>query len=80
MGGRPTRNQVTHSRGAVLDLAQKKGDKVAHSERYFGKQSRSFALGSDIDAAKAEAKYQNGVLELALPKKANGSSKELKVQ
>jgi len=59
---------------------EKKGDKVVHSERYYGKQSRSFTLGSDIDSAKAEAKYQDGVLDLKLPKKSNGSSKELKVQ
>ncbi|QTN22030.1 Hsp20/alpha crystallin family protein [Rhizobacter sp. AJA081-3] len=41
--------------------------------------SRSFALASDIDEAKADAKYQSGVLELRLPKKATGSSKKLSV-
>jgi HSP20 family molecular chaperone IbpA len=37
-------------------------------------------LSHDIDTGKAEAKYSDGVLELKLPKKSNGSSKELKVQ
>src|SRR6266545_1565077 len=73
-------NQVSIEAEVKKEKEENKGDKLVHIERYSGKQSRSFALGSDIDAAKAEAKYQNGVLELALPKKANGSSKELKVQ
>lgn len=59
---------------------EKQGENVVRSERYYGKQYRSFTLGSDIDSAKAEAKYQDGVLELKLPKKSNGSSKELKIQ
>lgn len=48
-------------------------------ERQHGLASRSFALASNIDEAKADAKYQSGVLELRLPKKATGSSKKLSV-
>jgi HSP20 family protein len=73
-------NQVSIEAEVKKEKEEKKGDKVVHSERYYGKQSRSFTLGSDIDSAKAEAKYQDGVLELKLPKKSNGSSKELKIQ
>lgn len=73
-------NQVSIQAEVKKEKEEKKGDKVVHSERYYGKQSRSFTLGSDIDSAKAEAKYQDGVLELKLPKKSDGSSKELKIQ
>jgi HSP20 family protein len=73
-------NQVSIEAEIKKEKEEKKGDKVVHSERYYGKQSRSFTLGSDIDSGKAEAKYSDGVLELKLPKKGNGSSKELKVQ
>ena len=73
-------NQVSIEAEVKKEKEEKKGDKVVHSERYYGKQSRSFTLGSDIDSGKAEAKYHDGVLELKLPKKGNGSSKELKVQ
>jgi len=59
---------------------EKKGEKVVRSERYFGKQYRGFTLGQDIDSSKAEAKYQDGVLELTLPKTSNGSARELKIQ
>jgi HSP20 family protein len=73
-------NQVSIEAEIKKEKEEKKGNKVVRSERYFGKQSRSFTLGHDIDAGKAEAKYADGVLELNLPKKSNGSSKELKVQ
>ena len=73
-------NQVSIEAEIKREKEEKKGEKVVRSERYYGKQSRSFTLGSDIDSAKSEAKYQDGVLELKLPKKANGSSKDLKVQ
>ena len=65
---------------STRSAASQKGEKVVRSERYFGKQYRSFTLATDIDAAAAAAKYADGVLELTLPKKANGAKKELKVQ
>jgi len=73
-------NQVSIEAEVKKEKEEKKGEKVVRSERYYGKQYRSFTLGSEIDSAKAEAKYQDGVLDLKLPKKSNGSSKELKVQ
>ena len=73
-------NQVSIEAEVKKEKEEKKGEKVVRSERYYGKQSRSFTLGHDIDAGKAEAKYSDGVLELKLPKKSNGASKELKVQ
>src|ERR1700693_3753136 len=52
-------NQVSIEAEIKKEKEEKKGDRVVHTERYYGKQSRSFALGSDIDAGKAEAKYQD---------------------
>ena len=58
----------------------KEGERVVHSERYFGKYSRSFRLGQDINEAAAQAKYADGVLELVLPKKAAPATRHLTVQ
>jgi HSP20 family protein len=58
----------------------KEGERVIHSERYFGKVSRSFRLGQEVDQSKAHAKYTDGVLELVLPKKAAASAKRLAIQ
>ena len=57
----------------------KEGDKVLRTERYFGKVSRSFQLGQEIDEAKASARFNDGVLELSLPKKAEAQAKRLSI-
>jgi HSP20 family protein len=57
----------------------KEGERVLRTERYFGKVSRSFQLGQDIDDAAASAKFTDGVLELTLPKKAATQSKRLTI-
>jgi HSP20 family protein len=58
----------------------KEGERLVQSERRYGKLSRVFRLGYEIDEAKAQAKYRDGVLELTLPKKANGAAKQLTIQ
>lgn len=58
----------------------KEGERVIHSERYFGKLARSFRLGQEIDQANAIAKYSDGVLELVLPKKITAAAKRVTIQ
>jgi HSP20 family protein len=44
-------------------------EKNFHSiETQFGTFSRSFALPENVDAAKINAKYNNGILEINVPK------------
>src|SRR5574340_638279 len=62
-------NQVSISAEVKKEKEEKEGDKLLRSERYFGKVYRSFALGQDIDEGASTAKYNDGVLELVLPKK-----------
>ncbi|HCX33961.1 MAG TPA: heat-shock protein Hsp20 [Rhodocyclaceae bacterium] len=57
----------------------KEGDRILRSERYFGKVSRSFELGQDVDESRAAAKFSDGVLELSLPKKAVTSARRLEI-
>lgn len=52
---------------------------MLRSERQYGYASRTFTLSSAVDEAKADAKYQNGVLELTLPKKAASGTKRLAI-
>jgi len=56
------------------------GERVLHSERVYGKVSRSFALPQELDEAKAEARFRDGVLELTLPKKAAAARKAITIQ
>jgi HSP20 family protein len=45
-----------------------KEEKTLRSERYYGSVSRMLKLPLDVNAAKAEASYEAGVLKLMLPK------------
>lgn len=73
-------NQVSISAEVKQEKEVKEGDRVLRSERYFGKVSRSFQLGQEIDDAKAAAKFNEGVLELTLPKRAASPNKRLTVE
>ena len=55
------------------------GETVLRAERYYGKIERAFALGQEVDEATAQAKYNDGVLELTLPKKTVSAAKRLAV-
>lgn len=57
----------------------KEGERVLRTERYFGKVSRSFQLGQEVDEAKSSAKFKDGVLELSLPKKAHEQARRLTI-
>lgn len=57
----------------------KDGERVLRTERYFGKVSRSFQLGQDVDESGAQARFVDGVLELTLPKKAATSARRLTI-
>jgi HSP20 family protein len=48
---------------------QTEAERVLRAERYVGAVSRSLQLPVDIDRDAAQARYDNGVLTLTLPKK-----------
>ena len=73
-------NQVSVSAEVKNEKEVKNGEKVLRSERYYGKVSRAFTLGQDVDEGAAQAKYSDGVLELALPKKAVTKAKRLSIE
>lgn len=73
-------NQVSITAEVKQEKEEKQGEKLLRSERYYGKVYRSFTLAQDVDQERASARYDNGVLELTLPKKAAGSQKRLTVE
>lgn len=76
-------NQVSISAEVKKEKEEKEekaGVKILRSERYSGMVSRSFALGHDLDEGASSAKYNNGVLELVLPKKQSAPTKKLAIQ
>lgn len=50
-------------------FSNEKKERTFHSiETHYGSFSRSFSLPENVDAAKINAKYNNGILELTIPK------------
>ena len=59
---------------------QRQGEQLVYSERSTRRYQRSFTLPSEVDDASAEAKLENGILMLTLPKKQGGAAKRLTIQ
>jgi HSP20 family protein len=72
--------QVTLEAEVKREKEATKDERVLHSERVYGKVSRSFTLPQEVDETKAEAKFRDGVLELMLPKKAAAQRKQISIQ
>jgi HSP20 family protein len=72
--------QVTLSAEVKREKEVNEGARWLHVERSVGKATRSFALPQEIDEAKADAKFRDGVLELTLPKKAAAARKQISIQ
>jgi len=58
----------------------KNGDKLLHTERYATSYARSFELPAEVTEEGADAAFENGVLRLTLPKRAQVLSKRLAVR
>lgn len=61
------------------EKAEKKDGKVLRSEFSYGQASRTFSLATPVDAGKADAHYEAGVLDLVLPKRASAESRKLAI-
>jgi HSP20 family protein len=51
-----------------------------HHERSYGKFERTFVLPSTINTEKIEAHFQDGVLNVALPKAENAKGRSIQIQ
>ena len=78
---------VTIKDGVLAINAERKKEKkdgkdgrVIREERYYGKFVRSLRLGSDVDESGIEAHYEDGVLNLSLPKAAEVKPRKVDVK
>lgn len=72
-------NLVSITAEVRREKTDEKDGKVLRSERYAGTMTRSFTLPTDVDSAKAEAKYAEGVLMLTLPKSKGAATHRIAV-
>ena len=73
-------DQVSISAESRVEREAKEGERVLHSERYYGTFARTFTLGAELDETQAVAKFDNGVLELTLPRKQSVAAKQITIQ
>lgn len=62
-------NKVSLSAEVNKQTEEKKGGRVLRAERYTGVVRRQFTLAAPVDQERATATYENGVLDLVLPKR-----------
>jgi HSP20 family protein len=65
---------------AEVKSEKREGERALRTERLLGKTARRLALPQEIDEARAEARYADGVLELTLPKKVAVASRRVAIQ
>lgn len=59
---------------------QRQGEQVVYSECSTRKYQRSFTLPTEVDDTSAQARLEDGVLMLSLPKKQGGTARKLTIQ
>lgn len=59
---------------------KKEGENLVYAERSVSKFARSFTLPKEVDDTAAQARLENGVLTLTLPKKAQAQAKQIAIQ
>jgi HSP20 family protein len=73
-------NNVLTIRGERKQEKEEKGKKFHRVERYYGTFARSFTLPENVDQAKIEASFKDGMLNLRLPKTGEVRAKEIEVK
>jgi HSP20 family protein len=73
-------NGVLTVRGEKKQESQKKGENYHRVERSYGTFQRSFTLPTSVKSEKIEASYDNGILNISLPKEEEAKPKEIEVK
>ena len=60
---------ISAAKGLDKDETDKETGKYIRRERYAGSMMRSFYVGDDIKQEDIHAKFENGILQLSIPKK-----------
>jgi len=59
---------------------EQKGETWRSTERRFGSFARSFVLSGTLDGSRTEAKFENGVLTVTVPKKEEAKPRTISVK
>ncbi len=73
-------NGVLTLRGEKKQVAEEQAERVHRYERSYGTFERTFSLPTTVDADRIEARYENGLLTVRLPKVEKAKPREIAVQ
>lgn len=82
----PEKLDVNITNGVLTIKGEKQAEKVDKSEnhhrveRSFGSFSRSFRLPCEVDTAKSDAVFKNGLLKVTIPKAAEAKKASTKIE
>jgi HSP20 family protein len=72
-------NNILTIRGEKSHQSQEDNERVHRSERTYGMFERTFVLPNTVDPEKIEARYENGVLFVTIPKAERAKPREIRV-
>jgi HSP20 family protein len=73
-------NQLVISGERQREVKEENGEATLHHERMYGRFERTFTLPATIAADKIEAHYENGVLNVGLPKAETAKGRTIQIQ
>jgi HSP20 family protein len=66
--------------GDIGDTIEEEGDRYHYRERYCGSFRRSLRLPNTLDVDKVDASFENGVLNIVLPKLPQAQPKKIEIK
>jgi HSP20 family protein len=85
-GAKPEDVDITLSDGILTVKGEKKSERDEKQKNYhmiersYGAFQRSFRLPAEVDSNKVQARFENGLLKITLPKVAEAQSKVKKIE
>jgi HSP20 family protein len=73
-------NSILSIRGEKRSTHEEKTDRMHRFERQYGSFERTFSLPSTVDVERIEARYDNGVLTVELPKVERAKPKQIEIK
>jgi HSP20 family protein len=73
-------NRVLTISGEKKEVHEESGKNVYRKESYSGSFSRSFTLPEHVSPDDADAKYENGILILSIPKSEDKAKKKIEIK
>jgi HSP20 family protein len=73
-------NNILTIRGEKRHQVDDKNERVHRFERTYGTFERTFVLPSTVDSEQIEARYDNGVLHISVPKAERAKPREIRVK